>query len=754
MSRVGFTVDTHIFRELGELLVGRDSTALVELIKNSYDADATEVTVFGECLNKPDVGRIIISDNGTGMAHEQFERGFLRIASRLKEEGERRSRMFQRRFTGAKGIGRIAAHKLARKMRVESFPRSEFQRGDAKPISAVIDWSLVESAETLDDVTGTDAVQLRTSNRSSASTTGTVIELVGLRRSWTPAERARFFWEVETFRPPKVLVDLPESLVRHGLLLKRPRVSDARGRDPGFNVVLSGDFEAGEEYWQDLVASANWLIEIDAPARKEVQFAVTPTILTLEKHPEAEQLKFSIEHPDPANGPFLQARILAREGRGTFGSKKRSWIGRASGTRVYMEGFRVLPYGEAGDDWLELDAAYVKRQRSLQFLDDAWLQGPHSDSADRDEGLTARRKEAYFGAVFLTQDQAPNLRMVVNREGFVPNAAFDNLKRIIRVGIDHSVRHSAAMRIGTRAEWRETRGVRLKQSQAVEASIRRSRELASEAEQKAAEGKLSEAARLVRKATKIFSRGRAAHDRDMSEQGIMQILAAVGLQMASFVHEVNGLLGSAIAIEDTANNLRNRRELSREARIELASLASAIGDMRRIVERQASYLTDVTSPDARRRRTRQSLAQRFDSGARIVWPAAERRSIRIDNEIPPDLLSPPMFPAETTLVFSNISSNAIKAAGEGGRIRAAAHREQDGTIRLRVENTGKRVKLAEAERWFRPFESTTTEIDPILGQGMGMGLPITRRILEERGADIRFVEPEPGFATALQITFQ
>jgi hypothetical protein len=38
-----FTVDTHLFRELGELLVGRDSTALVELIKNSYDADARHV---------------------------------------------------------------------------------------------------------------------------------------------------------------------------------------------------------------------------------------------------------------------------------------------------------------------------------------------------------------------------------------------------------------------------------------------------------------------------------------------------------------------------------------------------------------------------------------------------------------------------------------------------------------------------------------------------------------------------------------
>lgn len=47
-----FTVDTHLFRELGELLVGRDSTALVELIKNAYDADATQVIVYGERLGE------------------------------------------------------------------------------------------------------------------------------------------------------------------------------------------------------------------------------------------------------------------------------------------------------------------------------------------------------------------------------------------------------------------------------------------------------------------------------------------------------------------------------------------------------------------------------------------------------------------------------------------------------------------------------------------------------------------------------
>ncbi len=68
----GFTVDTHLFRELGELLVGRDSTALIELIKNAYDADATKVSVYGQHLDSPEHGSIVVADDGVGMTEEQF----------------------------------------------------------------------------------------------------------------------------------------------------------------------------------------------------------------------------------------------------------------------------------------------------------------------------------------------------------------------------------------------------------------------------------------------------------------------------------------------------------------------------------------------------------------------------------------------------------------------------------------------------------------------------------------------------------
>ena len=111
-----------------------------------------------------------------------------------------------------------------------------------------------------------------------------------------------------------------------------------------------------------------------------------------------------------------------------------------------------------------------------------------------------------------------------------------------------------------------------------------------------------------------------------------------------------------------------------------------------------------------------------------------------------------MFPAELTTVFANLLTNAVKAAREDGHIVASADKSE-GALLVRVQNTGVSVNLEQAERWFEPFESTTQEINPVLGQGMGLGLTITRRILDYYGITIRFAEPDLGFATAIEMTF-
>ena len=761
-----FTVDTHLFRELGALLVGRDSTALVELIKNAYDADSKEVTIEGKSLGEPNKGKITITDNGIGMTAEIFEKGFLRIASRLREEGDKRSPIYQRRFTGAKGVGRLAAHKLSRHLRIVSVPDRSVYKNNQASIDASIDWDKIEEYTTIDEIEATDAIKIDSKQLQSHARPGTTLELTRLRRKWTPEERARFFWEVQTFRPPDVLLDPPSKLFKGKLLLSDIQVADSVKKDPGIAVKLTGDFEVGEEYWQALASVAAWLIEIDAVKEKnkrKVRILISPTAQCLKKYPDAKAVPFTIDYPSDSDGPYFQARILIREGQvvGTARAIK-TWIGRMIGIRVYMEGFRVLPYGDVNDDWLGLDSEYRRRSHTLSYLEN--LQDVDIEKTGEDEGLSFLGNPGYFGAIFLTQNQSADLQMVVNREGFIPNAAFDVVKHIVRIATDLSVRVRAAVSSKVREERsrsrrekstseidRETSTPRHLKT-AVSLAVEKATSLARRAKEEASAGRVEVATELVERAAAEFKSGAEISDRLLTEPAMTRMLAAIGIQMASFVHEINGLLAMARSLETAISRIREMEGLNSEARKSLAGIATRLGDLRRSVERQASYLTDITAPDARRRRSKQVLADRFDTAVKLILPGAERLNVKIENNIPPNLKSLAMFPAELTLIFSNLLTNAIKAAGENGHIRVTS-KEEDGHLSIRVENTGVEIDLSDAERWFRPFESTTTKTDPYLGQGMGMGLPITRNMLEEYGAEIKFVKPSRGFSTAVQIMF-
>lgn len=765
-----FTVDTHLFRELGELLVGRDSTALIELIKNAYDADATEVTVLGEELDNPSRGHILVTDNGVGMNAKQFENGFLRVASRLKDQGDRRSLLFQRRYTGAKGIGRLAAHKLARKLEVDSVWRASGSEEPREALYAAIDWDEIERHETLDQVEVSDAIVLEKKKARKNAPPRTTLILSRLRRAWTPAERVRFFTEVQSFDPPAFLCNpLPQSVIGQSLLFNTPVVRDqgASGWASPFQVKLEGDFAAGENYWALVAELANWVLEIRAdPNSKDVDFAIAPTKKTLRTNPAAESAHQTIPHPTPEHGPHFDARILVREGSMNLTRDQRVWATRTSGVRVYMEGFRVLPYGEARDDWLSVDADYTRRPRQLEMLQDLRL---GTEGTDPDEGLMRVPNNNYFGAVFLTQERCPTLRVLVNREGFVPEASFDTLLGLVRTGIDLGTRARAAAAHTRRIQRKDARRrefvagknqQELTEANGVESAavkeialpdrlrgavqlIKRARESFNEGDSEKAETEASEALREFGETTELVA--------DLwSERSLLLVLASVGTQMAAFVHEINGLVGMAQVIESALEQIREKDGFSREQDRQLRQTLSVIGNLKQGLERQASYLMELEIPDARRRRSRQRLSERFDAAVGFIRHQAERRHIDIDNRIPSDLRSIPMFPAETTAVFANILTNAVKAVGQDGRIRASASVEA-GQIRILIQNTGTAVDLDEAERWFRPFESTTTEVDPVLGQGMGLGLTITRNLLDNYGAVIGFVQPKRPFATAVEI---
>jgi signal transduction histidine kinase len=755
----GFSVDTHLFRELGELLVGRDSTALVELVKNSYDADATHVVVHGERLGDVEGGRIVVSDDGTGMTLSEFRRGFLRVAARTKSSGERRSPRFGRRFTGEKGIGRLAAHKLSRHIDVRTVPWTGGTEGRSAGLLASIDWDTLEQYESLDQAK--DAVLIHSLPIAPNAPSGTEINLARLRRPWSSEDLSRFLAEAGSFEPFPVLVNpLSAAFGAQKLLFDQPTVRDVVNPDPGFTVKFEGEFEAGGEMWDEMLESVEWVIEVRS-TRQSIRYAIAPTPRERERR-GGEAATYTLPQPDVEAGPFFDARLLIRE-RTQASNEFRVWSHEVSGVRIFMEGFRVLPYGEPGNDWLHLDRDYTARSRAFRAI--AGVEEFADPGVDTEAGLTILPNDSFVGGVFLTEAGAPSLQMLVNREGFVPNRSLELLERHVRASADLLLRARAASRLSEREARRRRRrtprpaevdGTPLiaQRREDLRDAIARAEEETALARRAMARGAFDESERRIGNVEVALADLTNALTEFVTEQGVLPVLASVGIQMAQFTHEINGLVGLAQSADQALDRIRSETGLSRSARTGLSETRRIVAELRSRLERQASYLVDVITPDARRRRARLSIADRFDAAVRLVEGAASDRGVRIRNEIPPELKSPPMYPAELTAVLANLISNAVKAAGENGRVVAMGEEAEDGSVIIEIGNTGVAVNVADSERWFRPFESTTTVVDPVLGQGMGLGLPITRAVLEEYGATIGFVKSGRRFATLVRITFR
>lgn len=115
-NNVRFSVDSGVIDRLGKELVARHETAVSELVKNAYDADASKATL--QFLNVDySGGTLIIDDDGTGMTRDQLINGFMRISSTSKIH-EPVSPIYKRSRAGKKGIGRFSAQRLGNKLTI------------------------------------------------------------------------------------------------------------------------------------------------------------------------------------------------------------------------------------------------------------------------------------------------------------------------------------------------------------------------------------------------------------------------------------------------------------------------------------------------------------------------------------------------------------------------------------------------------------------------------------------------------------
>jgi len=115
-ENIRFTVDAKLVERLGEQLVAKKTTALSELVKNSYDADSSIVNVEFIRTETPG-GRINIQDSGNGMSYDELVHGFMKISTSDKSDNPVSPR-YSRPRAGKKGIGRFSAQKIGSLLKI------------------------------------------------------------------------------------------------------------------------------------------------------------------------------------------------------------------------------------------------------------------------------------------------------------------------------------------------------------------------------------------------------------------------------------------------------------------------------------------------------------------------------------------------------------------------------------------------------------------------------------------------------------
>lgn len=135
MKRLQFKTNSRHISQLGRELVTDFVTALVELIKNSYDADAYGVKIILDKPNTPQ-SRIILIDTGIGMTESDFENKWMVIGTNNKITEPYTPK--GRKKAGKKGIGRFSVERLAEKVQIFSFPEFE------SPYRVDINWNSFE----------------------------------------------------------------------------------------------------------------------------------------------------------------------------------------------------------------------------------------------------------------------------------------------------------------------------------------------------------------------------------------------------------------------------------------------------------------------------------------------------------------------------------------------------------------------------------------------------------------------------------
>jgi len=414
--KFSFKANSHILVLLGDELIGNDNLAIFELVKNAYDADATKVRIIFEDINSPSA-KIIVEDNGNGMSLNILETSWLEIGTSFKRGNNRKpSKEFKRISLGEKGVGRLAVHKLASNIILETK-----EANDLFGSTLEINWGdLMNKAKYVEDT----EVMVSSCNNNNFidSQHGTRIILTDLRRNkWYKKDIRSLTRTVNTLMSP---FELPQDNFKVELILPIDYQSWITDIFDIKQIIQSATYHF--KFSIDENGTYNWAYDFTPPSIFKLNSIPSNNYCDLNE--DKKLVLFSNKNNNklvlgPSElvgiGPLsgeLHIFNLASDVLNTFNQTKniKDYLKENAGIRIYRDGIRVYNYGEPGNDWMGLDVVRTNNPGS-KFGNNTIL-----------------------GAINLNLGKSTGLKEKTNREGFDENEVYEAFKNTCFSIVSHA----------------------------------------------------------------------------------------------------------------------------------------------------------------------------------------------------------------------------------------------------------------------------------------------------------------------------
>lgn len=656
---------------IGDELISDEPVALVELVKNAYDADASKVKISFEGENSLDPDTLVVSDDGVGMDLDTVLQGWFEPGTILKKRAERSpgGRLYQ----GAKGIGRFAAARLAESLYLETK-----MKGEKEGVTVLLDWGKFTDDSYLDEIRIDYEVQPLP--ELDHGTSLTLMNLHG-RRHWEETNFQVLHERLSRLISPFHKGEKKE-IDDFSIELNLPGYPQYDGHVETHELTRHPTYRLTGELSTDGLFTGK--LKIDG--QKTISF---------------DGHKLGSPTDEVLCGPFaVEIRAWDRDRLGLTPymlkynlsiTRVRAILDAYCGVSIYRDGFRVHPYGEQGDDWLQLDLR--SRQTPVRCL----------------------ANNQVIAAIRLSREHNSEIKDRTTREGVVHNEQYKSLQiwfeRILKLLEEE--RYRIRPREDAKPEYTTTLFEAFDMTEVVQETDKQL-------------GRKHPVTRLVHKKDDQIRKG----VKSLQEHYSRVLLAAgLGQLVDVVIHEIGAPLGR---INRELNHLEKvlKKTLDKHQHEGLNySLTQIRGWLELIYNLRARL--DPKTAGKRGRATTFSVQEEILGNLLLYESLMNKQNIKVSQHVPKEPLAVHMPRSNLGQIIANLIDNSIywltrhHGDGKGGKIDIQITSLKHG-FRIRFSDDGPGVPEEDRELIFDQYFSRKSN-------GMGLGLYIARQVIEPYG---------------------